>query len=108
MDDITEENKGLEPAALMEVMENHISSLVCLQTIVNELGMIKKYRQVLDVIAEKQAQNEEERGTETALRRIFTEIDLDGDGTLSKAEMMVALKHMGACVIREYNTCTSA
>jgi len=31
VDDIIEQNKGLEPAALMEVMENHISSLVCLQ-----------------------------------------------------------------------------
>ena len=59
--------------------------------------MIKKYRQGLDVIAEKQALREEERGTEAGLKRIFSEIDADGNGTLSKGEMMVALKHMGAC-----------
>ena len=45
VDKITKSNehKGTDPASLMEAMENHISSLVCLKTILNELSMIKKY-----------------------------------------------------------------
>ena len=60
VDKITAETTGLDPASLMEEIEAHVSSMVCVQTILNELSMIKKYRQALDAIAEKAEQREEE------------------------------------------------
>ena len=60
------------------------------------LSMIKKYKVALTEIEDADAEKAEERGNIKAYaRRIFSEIDADGDGQLSRGEMEGALKHMG-------------
>ena len=82
------EAKRMDSQKLSEACSEHISSLVCLRAILNELSMVKKWKDGLDDIQEDEERRQKEQGIDPSdskqLGDIVGEIEVSWRGQIEK------------------------